>query len=121
MEGDDFVAQYEEWGEEEVRSKLALNIITGRGLLPAQDWLRRKDSERAIQDRASSLHAQEEQTALAKRAAASAEEAANSARLQAKAASDANDLAQKANVIATLALIAAMIAIAVSIVAAFTS
>ena len=73
MEGDDFVAKYEEWGEEEVRSKLALNIITGRGLLPAQDWLRRKDSERAIQDRVSSLQAQEEQTALAKRAAASAE------------------------------------------------
>lgn len=113
-------AKYEAMGEDEVRSNLAQGFISGRGIAPATEYLRKIDVKREAQQRAARADAQAEQSELARRAAASAEDAAVAARAQAEAAAEANTLArraiekaQTANTIATLAFIAALIAIIV--------
>lgn len=72
MQGDDFNARYDEWGEAKVREMIGLGRLDGRGLLPAQEWLRRKEEERANQDRS----AREATSAEDRRTARSAKNAA---------------------------------------------
>lgn len=91
MQGDDFNARYDEWGEAKVREELGLGRLTGRGLLPAQEWLRRKEAERANQERS-------------ERDAASSEE-----RRTARSAKNAAWAAAIAAIIAALAAIAAAV------------
>lgn len=123
-----FIAKYEAKGEDVVRSELAQGIISGRGIIPAQEYLRRIDASREIQERTARAEAQAEQSELARRAAASAEQAAVAARAQAEAAKEANTLArraiekaQTANTIATLALVAALIVLVVSAIVGLIS
>ena len=90
-----FIAKYEAMGEDEVRSLLSQGIISGRGIVPAEEYLRRIDAKREVQERAERADAQAEQSELARRAASSAEEAAVAARAQAEAAAEANTLARR--------------------------
>ncbi len=55
MQGIDFDARYNELGEAKVREMLTLGIITGRGLLPAQEWLRKREVEREEAERTSAV------------------------------------------------------------------
>jgi hypothetical protein len=68
----DFYARYEEMGVESVREKLNLGHISGRGIAPAQEWLRQKDAARDASDRAArdAVSAEERRTARSAKNAA---------------------------------------------------
>src|SRR3546814_3567974 len=101
-------ADYLKWlevrGEDEVRTLLATGKIgeANHRKRLAEDWLRRKDQERADA-------LAREQVEFARYAASSARDAADSARETAREAREANRIAKRANKIAIAAIAAAII------------
>ena len=98
---DEFYAELEKEGEDQVRKNLATERIYGSTKRPlVEEWLRRKDQERE-----DSLN--REQIKIAREAASAASEAARAAESSAKSARDTAREARKANKLATMAIIIA--------------
>jgi hypothetical protein len=72
MEKEDFYARFEGMGVDKVREGLNLGHISGRGVLPAQEWLRQCDAHAAELERAE----RDKQSAEERRIARSAKNAA---------------------------------------------
>lgn len=100
---DQFWAELDELGEDEVRGRFASERVYDSGKRPlVQEWLRRKDQERK-----DALN--REQIEIARDAAASARDAADSARAAANEAQAANKIAKIAIAIAAIAAIIAIV------------
>jgi hypothetical protein len=97
-----FFAELEAAGEIAIRNRLATNAIYGGDKKPlVEEWLRRKDQERADAFNA-------EQLAVARADAAAARDAADAARDAAREAKTANRIAKAAIVIAIISTIIAI-------------
>ena len=109
-----FWAELETLGEESVRVRIMTGAYAPKSAKRqlAEEWIRKKDQERADDLEARKLASQSEQIDIARDAKDAAWAAADAAR-------DAAREAKKANIIATLALIAAIPAIAISLIALF--
>lgn len=103
---EEFWAELEQTGVDEVRARLAQQLygVKGRKTALAEEWVRCKDQER----KDSSLA---EQIAIARDASEAAKRAASAAERQAEAADRANTKATIALTIAVVAAIAAIIQI----------
>lgn len=110
IDPDEFWAELEKLGEDEVRKRLATERIYGADKRPLViEWLWRKD-----QSRADSFN--REQLSIARDAAVSARAAADAARDAADEAKEANLLAKQANTTARIAMVMAAIATIISII-----
>ena len=104
--------------EDEVRENLARGVFNGRNVPVVQEWLRRKDVERARLDAAKSESREDESLRVAKEANDIARSASFAATAAASAASEANTLARRSNRIAIAASVIAAIGATAAIAAA---